>query len=106
MEVLHAQTKGAMGVCRFAYRIDESQGLELVAVPCPVEGAVNLGMGVGSSGGVVEVVVELCKVMNPPVILQTRELVSTTRMQLQSCVAPGFAAMDIPTDPILHSIKS
>ena len=58
-----------------AYRIDKSQGLELVAVPCPVEGAVNLGMGVRSSGSVVEVVVELCKVMDPPVILQAREII-------------------------------
>ena len=53
-----------------AYRVDKSQGLELVAVPCPVEGAVDLKVGVDGSGGGVEIVVELCKVMDPPVILQ------------------------------------
>ena len=58
------------------HRIDESQGLELVAIPSPVEGALNLGMGVDSGGGVIEVVVELCEVVNPSVILQASKFAS------------------------------
>jgi len=74
-EKLYSQRKGSKRVSvnrgwGAAYRIDKAKSLVLVAIPGPVEGALDAGVRVCGHGGGVDVVVELGKVMDPGQVLR------------------------------------